>query len=726
MFEHGVGIKNPLFFIGVVENNNDLRKERRVQVRAFGIHGTNSEVSTEDLPWAICIKGDYDPNGFVTVPAVDAWVFGFFLDGRDAQQPMILGLIPTQNLTTQTPIERGWGRIPAGPYNERLAVENNPENYGQPSNSRLCRGEDIHETYVLGQEMGRITNVKVGGSEETWSEPAPAYNAQYPLNRVIQTSCHSIEIDDSPGAERIMITHGSGSYVQIDNRGTTTHKSVSDKFEINDRKQHVYIGGMSTVTINGNSYVYVKGNKIEEIEGDLQTLVHGNHMLSVGGQSTINAGEQAQMRGADVKLHANVGTMSIKAGKELNISAGGLIGLPPKYGAVTIKAEKIILDATDKLHMRGNTQVNIQSVAEMNLSAISINQLSTTWAAQSLGSTNISSAVNTSISGLTMNLGGGATTNINSAIVNISTLVNLAPVSPAAPPIPLLVAPKFAIPPYPSTPFVPVSSTPEFGWSAAPVQAPEPVSKSTSINPIQNEGSMGSTGYSAKDHSGEGGGRGGGYNGTGAIPTTPISSATQSAITPLLDFIAKTEGITYDRISTYVNPSNYPSKPITQLTIGQLLDWMESIDDKQNSEASGRYQIVEDTLRGYDNGDRNNPLSPPSYYKPLYTAAGLTASDLFSPINQDKMAIALLRGAGLDRYLAGTMSKEAFANAIAGVWASMPIVDGKNTGESVYEGTINGAYNSAKGTSVQAYLSVLDQIKARNDNVITQQQSGPF
>lgn len=93
MHEHGAGIRNPLFFIGVVEGNKDDRLEGRVRVRAFGIHGTVDEIATDELPWAIVAQGGYDPN---VVPKVNSWVYGMFLDGRDGQQPMILGLIPTQ------------------------------------------------------------------------------------------------------------------------------------------------------------------------------------------------------------------------------------------------------------------------------------------------------------------------------------------------------------------------------------------------------------------------------------------------------------------------------------------------------------------------------------------------------------------------------------------------------------------------------------------------------
>ena len=100
MFDYGVGIRNPLFFVGVVENNNDLRLEGRCQVRAFGIHGTIKEVPTDMLPWAIVGQGGYDPN---VVPKINSWVYGMFLDGRDAQQPLILGMIPTQSIENIDP-----------------------------------------------------------------------------------------------------------------------------------------------------------------------------------------------------------------------------------------------------------------------------------------------------------------------------------------------------------------------------------------------------------------------------------------------------------------------------------------------------------------------------------------------------------------------------------------------------------------------------------------------
>ena len=327
MKETGIGITNPLFFIGVVEDNNDTHFEGRVKVRAFGIHGDNTEVPAYDLPWAICAKGDYDPNGLP--PPLNSFVYGMFLDGRAAQHPLVLGLIPSQFAEPIDPALNGWGVIP-NCHGEHNARGSTPQDFGQPQNSRLARGENLEETYVLQQEMNRVEDVYIAGQSEepdedsrtTWSEPNPAYGAKYPYNRVIETAKHSIEIDDTPGAERIMIFHKEGSYVQIDSNGTQTHKTTGDKYEINDKQQHVYVGGPSMVTINSDAYVYVNGNKTEEIEGNYNLIVHGNAHLGIAQSMFINAGNQLQMRGADVMLDANVSTMELFAKKEMKQTAG--------------------------------------------------------------------------------------------------------------------------------------------------------------------------------------------------------------------------------------------------------------------------------------------------------------------------------------------------------------------------------------------------------------------
>ncbi len=300
--------------------------------------------------------GSFDPNS--PLPRINQFVFGMFLDGRDAQQPLILGLIPTQMTEVVNPQVTGWGNIPEKDA-RILAKGSNPEDIGQPISSKLERGENIEETYVLNQELSRIKNIPIANDGGTFEEPAPAYNTEYPFNRVIETSSHSIELDDTPGAERITIFHKSGSYISIDTNGTTVNKSIGDKYEINDTHQHIYVGGKNIVTIEGDSKVLVKGNKIEEIEGDYQQIVHGNHILSVGGQLNLNGSDEVQLRAAKVRIHANVENVNIKAATNVNIQSAA---------DINIKSSGMYITASGALDLRGD-HVKAGSGAKVSINA---------------------------------------------------------------------------------------------------------------------------------------------------------------------------------------------------------------------------------------------------------------------------------------------------------------------------------------------------------------------
>jgi len=85
------------WWVGVVENRKDPLKLGRCQVRILGYHIDNKrELPTEDLPWAMPMqpitsaansgKGQ-TPLG----PLEGTWVIGFFADGSDCQQPIMMG-----------------------------------------------------------------------------------------------------------------------------------------------------------------------------------------------------------------------------------------------------------------------------------------------------------------------------------------------------------------------------------------------------------------------------------------------------------------------------------------------------------------------------------------------------------------------------------------------------------------------------------------------------------
>lgn len=361
----GSGIGQPHFFIGVVENNVDKSFEGKIQVRAFGIHGTHSDISTKDLPWAICASGNYDSNN--PPPPLNAFVYGMFLDGRMAQHPLILGLIPGKYNEEMDPIKDGYGVI-AEKDGDLLGGSLAPRQFnagGGPD--KLASGERLMETYLLAMAANRVHDQKIANTDETWSEPPPAYAAKYPFNKIIKTSRHSIEIDDSPGAERIMIHHNAGSYIQIDAKGSVTERAEGDRYEVNIGTKHES-SGHSVVTINGNAHVYVKGDKTEEIEGDYRMLVHGNAEFGVGGQMNLNGGEQVQLRGGDVKLEANAGIMTVFGKKEIQFESVNQLNFVAKnikntalntYDVFSTKAIK--LSTPGDIHLFGSNIINTAS-----------------------------------------------------------------------------------------------------------------------------------------------------------------------------------------------------------------------------------------------------------------------------------------------------------------------------------------------------------------------------
>lgn len=88
------GLNGFVWWVGEIESIDDGAGLGRCKVRIFGWHTDNKALlKTEDLPWAtpiIPLTTTYStPN-----PRNGDWVLGFFMDGENAQQPYMLGMIP--------------------------------------------------------------------------------------------------------------------------------------------------------------------------------------------------------------------------------------------------------------------------------------------------------------------------------------------------------------------------------------------------------------------------------------------------------------------------------------------------------------------------------------------------------------------------------------------------------------------------------------------------------
>ena len=86
------------WFIGEVLDINDTTLYSRVKVRAYSYY--DESVPKEKLPWATVLLPNTSASkagvGSTHGLLVGSWVVGFFRDGSSAQDPVIIGSIPTQ------------------------------------------------------------------------------------------------------------------------------------------------------------------------------------------------------------------------------------------------------------------------------------------------------------------------------------------------------------------------------------------------------------------------------------------------------------------------------------------------------------------------------------------------------------------------------------------------------------------------------------------------------
>ena len=667
MFENGVGVKNPLFFVGVVEEAIDRRHENRVKVRAFGVHGTVDEIPSDELPWAICVAGNYNFNA---LPLLNEWVFGVFLDGRDAQQPLVLGSIPTVRTDAVNPEIYGWGRIPTDRNGARLDGRP-PESIGTPSGSPSYTGEYNEERFINEAVLASAVNVSrasTGLPDETeenlvpTSVPGPAGSPVYPHNRAYTSPDGQtmLELDSTPGAERLQLSH-RGSHITMDSNGTRVDYSASDSYEINTKSKTVKINGASIVHIEGNCSVKIDGDKVEEIGGNLIQNVHGNYYLGVGGQVSVNGGDEVQMRSAQVRLESNVAGLNIKSAKDLNIES----------------LQSVNIKATDNIYLQCDTDLNV--IAETAKVAASGDIEISSGAAMKIGSdgdTNIDSGSDVKI--------GGSTTHIDS---NVKTK-NIQASKLETPEVKALVMNTGFV--SPSNPASPSGPSGEVGAAspASGAEMPEPPARNESVNATISNARVSTVGIASRDDVVDGS-----SGGSPSVNAEGNFTQSTSLLAPILDLIAEAEGtdrlLGYDTWYSGISSIDLPATPLSQLTIGEVLEAQERIDSKYISEAAGRYQIIEDTLRGYNNDNNPGPGNP------LYSQAGLTTNSLFNSTNQDKLASILMEQKGLNQWLEGSIDDTTFLNRLAGVWAGLPQVSGPNAGSSVYEGDSagNSAYN---------------------------------
>jgi len=146
---------NFVWWQGVVEDKIDPLMLGRCRVRILGYHTDDkTEIPTNCLPWATIMQPTTSAaiSGIGTTPlgpVEGTWVIGFFRDGEDAQEPIIMGTIggiPQEGADPQKGFNDPFGQYPKDDYlaNEFREVPKDSHNYvpkaAEPDTNRLARG----------------------------------------------------------------------------------------------------------------------------------------------------------------------------------------------------------------------------------------------------------------------------------------------------------------------------------------------------------------------------------------------------------------------------------------------------------------------------------------------------------------------------------------------------------------------------------------------------------
>jgi hypothetical protein len=158
----------------------------------------------------------------------------------------------------------------------RFAVQGVNIGSGKPSFwQRLLGITSIAKVPTLNPTVRQI--FKDRKNSGSWSEPVTPYAAQFPYNHVQQTeSGHVIELDDTPGAERVHVFHRSGSFIEFHPDGSVVYKCMKNGYRVTMADEHVKVAGNCHVAIDGNSTLYVKGNVDMQTDGDFNVQAKGD------------------------------------------------------------------------------------------------------------------------------------------------------------------------------------------------------------------------------------------------------------------------------------------------------------------------------------------------------------------------------------------------------------------------------------------------------------------
>jgi hypothetical protein len=418
------------WWTGVVEDRIDPLKLGRCRVRILGYHSDKKgidHIPTNTLPWATPSQPITSAamNGIGSTPmgpVEGTWVFGFFRDGKNAQDPVMIGTFggipearpdPTlgfndpkgiypQELYLNEPdtnrLGRGSGKLPVGTKSGENAPSLEHKRTSRQTDVPVALAGDM-STASGGDTIANTANTGLYAAAD-WFEPNPRYggattddvkyldsvklSSLYPFNHVRQSeSGHVEEWDDTPSAERLHRFHKKGTFEEIQPDGTKVTKVVGDEYEITLGLKDVLIQGKCNVTIKGDCRMLYQGDLVQEVYGDYHLNVHkdmrtkilGNEITEVRtDRKTVINGEDDLFVGKNriINIAANLnhnvgGTMDETVTKDVSCTYNGSYSTAVKDELVFYCQSTIDIACVDKMNIGTNDTFDLYSTGAMKI-----------------------------------------------------------------------------------------------------------------------------------------------------------------------------------------------------------------------------------------------------------------------------------------------------------------------------------------------------------------------
>jgi|TARA_B100000035_G_scaffold314650_1_gene331597 hypothetical protein len=177
-----------------------------------------------------------------------------------------------------------------------------PQYVNESSVNRAARGDQINNLDIKLGQPGEPIDVKQN------------VGTMYQRAKIDETpSGHIIELNDTPGGERILIKHNTGAGFDIRPDGTIVTSSKTDTVQVVGADYHLTVGGDGKLTYYGNLDL--------NVTGDLNMTVGGNFLFNVKGSviGTIFGSLNKKIVG-NVRETVTGIYQSIRLGKTLQIT----------------------------------------------------------------------------------------------------------------------------------------------------------------------------------------------------------------------------------------------------------------------------------------------------------------------------------------------------------------------------------------------------------------------